>query len=105
MENEGFESLFLPDGTPSREGIQRLRSILMEHFENDILDLKANLGIHIGQKKADEVIANAVIDLLGEGIEIDGGNDYKVASKGNEKMVFYIFSTFEDIIIWEQAKE
>lgn len=102
MEIEGIENLILPDGTPAKDGVKKLKFVLMEHFEDDILLLKINLGIHISQETADQVIEDAVNDIFGEGTEIDGNDDFKVASKDNETMVFYIFNPFEDGIIWER---
>lgn len=101
-----IETMILPDGTPAKEGIKNLRFVLLEHFENDILDLKICLGIHISQETAETVVKDAVRDILGEDVEIDGNESFKVASKDNNTLVFYIFNPFgEDCIIWERQED
>ena len=102
---EGIENLILPDGTPAKDGVKKLKFVLMEDFEDDILLLKVNLGIHISQETVDQVIKDAVNDVFGEGTEIDGNDNFKVASKDNNTMVFYIFNPFEDSIIWERIDD
>ena len=106
MNSLDIETLILPDGTPAKEGIKNLRFVLMEFFENDILKLKVCLGVHISQETADKVISDAVNDILGEGIEIEGNESFKVATLKNNSLVFYIFNPFgEDCIIWEDIPQ
>lgn len=105
MEIEGIDNMILPDGTPAKEGVHNLRSIIMEAFEDDVLIMKINRGIHISQETAEQAVLDAVNDIFGEGTEINGNENFKVASKDKETLVFYIYNPFEDDIIWERPDE